>query len=232
MTRFLWILLMLTTVSSQTLQSRADEDPDDAPISAELEEDDEDFGPYVPVEWSLLWGISDHGRRITKATLVLRDKRTDDGYEDGTTIEFDTPELRAKLQSCFRMPPLRLATPDDGKRGMGWGAFNFGELRIETTENKFFIGLGWLGFHLNSRGAGGSTIFWQGKLARLISEVHFEKKKTKLELPNGLTLAESHVQNLMSFGDLRPEVSVPTDEKVRRAKEERRKNRQKATITK
>lgn len=222
MTRFLWILLILTTVCSQTLQCRADEVPDDLPITPEFAEDDEDFGPHVPVEWPLLWGISEHGRRITKATLVLRDKRTDDGNEDGTTIEFDTPDLLVKLESCFSVPTLRLATPDDGLSGMGWGSVTFGELRIETTEDMFFIDLGWQGFHLNRRGASGDTVFWQGKLARLISEVHFEKTKIKLERTGGFTLAESHVQSLMSFADLRPEVSVPSDEKVKRVKGERR----------
>lgn len=227
MPRFLLTVVILMMACSFPVHGRADENPEDVPISPEFEmdddEDDEDLGPYIPVEWPLLQFHDE--RRITKATLVLRDKGTVDAFEDGTTVEFDDPKLLARLQECFRLPPLRLATPDDGKSGIGWGSFNVVYLQIETTQDKFFIDVGSQGFHLNRRSSSADTIFWQGKLARLIDEVYFEKTKKPLR-PGGLTLAESHVQFFVNWTDMRPEVSVPSDEKVQREKEERRRKKE------
>lgn len=163
---------------------------------------------HIPTDWALL-RFSDE-RKIRRAAIIMGEKGFFGpmGFQpNGETINISDRDSLNKIEAIFGTPPLRMADPDDGKSGGGWGTACFGRLEIETTDGKLFIGISFLGFHLNNDSLSYNNVFWSGSLARLIDDTYDAKYKKRITFKNH-SLSEEHLEFAVKVGNFAQELDA------------------------
>jgi len=172
---------------------------------------------YVPTNWQLIQFSAN--RRIHKATIIMTKQKgvfgPDEFRPNGERIEIADPCMLKRLEGVFSWPPVRMATVDDGRSGGGWGTVCFGRLEIETSKDKFFVAISFVGFHLDFNGTNFDSVFWSGPLVRFIDDVYANEYGEHITY-KGQSLALEHASNMLAAGrffvELKPPASVPKNE--------------------
>lgn len=201
--RLIRLMVVITTaiLSLVMLPSPAADGPG---ITGQANDDEK----HIPTDWTLLRFTDE--RKILRAAIIMSEKRFFGpiGFQpNGETINISDRESLKKIEDSFSPPPLRMADPDDGKSGGGWGTACFGRLEIETTDGKFFIGISFLGFHLNHDALNYNNVFWSGSLARFIDETYDAKYKKRITFKNH-SLSEQHLEFAVTVGNFAQELDA------------------------
>lgn len=198
----LMVVIATAILSLVMLPSHAADGPG---ITGQANDDEK----HIPTDWTLL-RFSDE-RKIRGAAIIMSEKSRffgPGGFQpSGETINISDRDSLNKIEAIFRTPPLRMADPDDGKSGGGWGTACFGRLEIETTDGKFFIGMSFLGFHLNHDALNYNNVFWSGSLAKLIDDTYDAKYKKRIRFKNH-SLSEEHLEFAVTVGNFAQELDA------------------------